>query len=45
MKIARLILMLSLVALPARAQDEKLPKDISISREVFLDGCSPVVAV
>ena len=42
MKIARLILMLFLVAIPARAQDEKHPKDISISGKLFLDGCSAV---
>jgi hypothetical protein len=42
MKKASLCMILLLVAIPARAQDEKHPKDVSISGKVFLDGCSAV---
>jgi hypothetical protein len=42
MKIARLCLILSLVAIPARAQLEQHPKDITQSGKVFLEACSSV---
>jgi len=39
---ARLYLMLSLVVVPARAQVEQHPKDITESGKVFLEACSVV---
>lgn len=41
MKVARLCLILSLVAIPARAQLEQHPIDITKSGKVFLEACLP----
>lgn len=42
MQIAGLLLLLLLVALPARAQDAEHPKDITKSGKIFLEACSAV---
>jgi len=42
MKIARFCLILLLVAIPARAQVEQHPKDITKSGKIFLEACSSV---
>jgi hypothetical protein len=42
MQLARLLLLLLLVALPARAQDSEHPKDITKSGKIFLEACSIV---
>ena len=39
MQIAGLLLLLLLVALPARAQDAEHPKDITKSGTIFLEAC------
>lgn len=42
MRKATLLLVLSLVAIPAQTQDETHPKDITASGKVFLVGCSSI---
>jgi Rap1a immunity proteins len=42
MKKARLCLLLLLISLPARAQVEQHPKDITKSGKIFLEACSYV---
>ena len=42
MKKGALFVLLSLLAILSRAQDEKHPKDITESGKVFLEGCSSI---